>query len=201
MSLEWWKTARLHSWAVTYLGRLLCAWAELGPGPGLPAGRYMDRLSSGSSALPVSSGYQSQSAASASHGSTRRSPSWWCGGRPRGGQQTAAAPRTGGRGVKRQGPSGQRKDGRGFSGPNRLPARCLAVPPLAPTATFHLIPSAWSLGSALQSPCPRAPAHSCLCLEVPPHQGSYPQKLSSIQACASLSDFKAFFTFVTPTQL
>ena len=42
---------------------------------------------------------------------------------------------------------------------------------------------------------------SCLCLEDPPHQRSYPQKLGSIQGCLSLSDFKAFFTFVTPTQL
>lgn len=52
-------------------------------------------MTSGRSVLPASSGYQSQSAACASAGSAQRSPSWWCGGRPRAGQQTAAAPHTG----------------------------------------------------------------------------------------------------------
>lgn len=69
------------------------AWAELGPGPGLPGCR--DRMASGRLVLPASSGYQSQSAACASAGSAQRSPSWWCGGHPRAGQQTAAAPHTG----------------------------------------------------------------------------------------------------------
>lgn len=80
---------------VTHLTRLHSAWVELRPGPGLPGCRDLDRMTSGRSVLPASSGYQSQSAACASAGSAQRSPSWWCGGHPRVDQQTAAAPRTG----------------------------------------------------------------------------------------------------------
>lgn len=80
---------------VTHLARLHSAWAELGPGPGLPGCRHLIRMTSGRSVLPASSSYQSQNAACASAGSAQRSPSWWCGGRPHAGQQTAAAPHTG----------------------------------------------------------------------------------------------------------
>ena len=63
----------------------------------------MDEMANGCSALPASSRFQSQSAASVSLGSTQRSPSWWSGGLPRAGRQTAAAPRTGGQEKEEKG--------------------------------------------------------------------------------------------------
>lgn len=73
---------------------VLSAWAELEDSRSVRGGG-MGGMPTWSSALPASSGCQSQSAASASPGSALRSPSWWCGGHPRACLPTAAAPHTG----------------------------------------------------------------------------------------------------------
>lgn len=125
---------------VTHLGRLHSARAELGPGPGLPGGRGMDRMTPGSSVLPASSGCRSQSAASASSGSAQRSPSWWCGGRPHAGRRTAAAPRTGEE-EKQKARRFRPEKRQGVPGPNRLPVCGLEAPPVAPPLSIKSIPA------------------------------------------------------------
>lgn len=141
MSPGEWEVVHLHSWTVSHLGRLRGLNEDR---PGLPRGRGMDGMAPGGSALPASSGCQSQSAASVSPGSAQRSPSWWSGGRPRAGRPTAAAPRTGSRRSRRQGWSGQRREGGEFPGPNRLPRCCPGALPLPPALSitpslYHLL--------------------------------------------------------------
>lgn len=125
---------------VIHLTRLHSAWAELRPGPGLPGCRDLDRMTSEKSVLPASSGYQSQSAACASAGSAQRSPSWSCGGHPRAGQQTAAAPRTGEKERQKAADSGQRQGSGGFPGPRRLSIRHLEAPPSPTLFSIKSIP-------------------------------------------------------------
>lgn len=100
----------------------------------------MDGMTSGSSALPASSGYQSQSAACASPGSAQRSPSWSCGGRPHADRQTAATLHTAGKEkqearIVRPEKRGREETSQGPTGFHRTAWRCLPFPP----TTFHQI--------------------------------------------------------------
>lgn len=151
-------------------------------------------------AVPAFSGYQSQSAASASFGSAQRSPSWWCGGRPRADQQTAAAPRTGvGRGEKQDTKMVSPEERRQW-----LPRaqQAFSVLPVDASLCFcHSLanPSPLSLGSATHSWCPQASPHnwtlflgsSLLSLSLNTMYLSHHHEFSVMQGCLSLSDFKA----------
>lgn len=145
----------------------------------------------GSSAPPASSGYRSQNAASVSSGSARRSPSWWCGGRPRADQRTAAAPRTGVKEKQEAAMVRPEKRRRRLPRAHRLPRRCMETPPCAP---LHQIPPRFLLALPLAVSSGSTHSQTLIVLVLLPSPStpvSHPHKLSIMQGCLSLSDFKA----------